>query len=51
MTQPLLLYAAYLVDEGFSVYAVSREGLSGEVDDLATYLIVTCDGDTSVYAS
>ena len=40
--------AAALVDEGFGAYAERWEVLSDEVDDLVTYLIVTCNDKTSV---
>ena len=33
------------------MYAVRGEGLSGKMDDLVTYIIVTCDDDTYVDAS
>ena len=37
-----------IVDQGYAAYAVRREGLSGEVDDIVTYIIVTCNENTSV---
>ena len=37
-----------LVDWVFDAYTVRREGLSGELDYLVTYIIVTCNDDTSV---
>ena len=33
------------------MYAVRGEGLSGKMDDLVTYIIVTCDDDTYVDAA
>ena len=35
----------------FAVYAGSGKGLSGEVDDIVTYIIVTGDDETSVATS
>ena len=36
------------MDEGFSAYAVSLEGLSGKVDDIVTCLFFVCNDDISV---
>ena len=51
MNHPPLLSDAPLLDEGFSAYAVRGEGLSGKVDDLVTYLVVTCYDKTTVAAA
>ena len=40
-----------LAYEGFTAYTLRGEGFYGEVDDLVTYIIVTCNGDTSVSAA
>ena len=50
MMHLLLKSAADQVDYEFVAYTVGGEGLSSEVDDLITYLIVTCDDKTSVAA-
>ena len=39
------------MDEGFAAYSVRGEGLSGEVDDILSYHIITCDGNNSIAAS
>ena len=39
-----------LVNEGFAAYVVWVSGLSGKVDDLVVYLVVTCDDMTSTPA-
>ena len=48
---PSLWSSAALVDYGFVAYAVRGEGLSGEMDDIFTYIVVTCDDDTYVDAA
>ena len=39
------------MDEGLSGYAVMVEGLSVNVYDFVTYIVVTCDDDTYVAAA
>ena len=39
------------MDEGLSEYTVREEGLYGKLNDLATYLVVTCNDETSVAAA
>ena len=46
MHTPLWSYET-LVDEGFSACAVRGESLSGKLDYLVTYLVVTYDVETS----
>ena len=33
------------------MYVVGREGVSGKVDDPVTYIIATCNDETSIAAS
>ena len=47
----LLWYAAHLVYKGLYVYTVKVEGLSGEVNDIITYLILKCNDNTSIASS
>ena len=51
MTHPILLYDTALVYEGLAAYEVREEGLSGEVYDLVTYIVVTCNDETSLAAA
>ena len=39
-----------LVNEVFATYEVRVKGLSGEGDDLVSYLVLACDYETSVDA-
>ena len=48
MMHLLLRYPAALVDEGFFAYAGREEGLFLKVDDLITYLVVTCYNKTFI---
>ena len=47
----LLWTAAALVDKGIAMYAARREGLSYEVDNLITHLIMIFDDNLSVSAA
>ena len=40
-----------LVDEGFAVYAVREEGLSGDVYYLVMYIVLALDDETPVAAA
>ena len=40
-----------LLNDGFDAYIVRGEGLSGKLDDLVTYIFVTCDDKIFVAAS
>ena len=43
MTHLFLISSADQVDEGFTYYTVMGKGLYCEMDDIVTYLIVTCN--------